>query len=355
MRDIFRHMNTKAFRLGLVVVIVVLAGGIYLFNRGHEATSPKSEEERQKLLAVSDLDTLKNRDSALRDASSSLIRLAAGFNPMAKERALEWSKSPNKDQKLAAAEALGLIFDQDAQTALLELEKSEDPALVARMAKGVSHRPDEDRVQWMKRLEAKFSQSSEARLEILSGLIKIDLESKSKDTYLGELIKMARTSKDLELSAKAYSRALGQGPRHPEVIKLIHDRIDSSKDVQEKAMSLRHLALIQDPKSLEVFEKFAKDPAPELRRAALQVIPNICPEKRWIVLNDIIKTERDRSVVSVALEVPKMLNESNSKDTYNDWLKIGDLSESEKEVIRAHIQSLEAKTQESAPCNKGTL
>lgn len=337
-------MNKK---IGLLVGILIVVASVSAFflTRTREATSPESEEKRQQLLAVSDIDSLKDPNSPPRDQALALLRLATQDHLLAKEKALEWSNSSNVQLRQAAAESLAIIFDEKSKEALATLLKTEkDPTLLSRIAKGVAYRNSEERLQWLKE-HSKLDQ-----LEVQSGIIKLSSDPAEKNKALGELMKLARETKDSRLSTRAYSRVMSLAPHNKEVIQLIRERVYSSKDEQEKAMSLRHLALIKDPKALEVFEKFSKDPSAVLRKTALQVIPSLCPETRWNVLNALIHSERDRSVVGLVIEMPKILREENTNSIYTEWLALEDLSESEKIKIRENIQFLKTSDLNVGPC-----
>jgi len=344
-------MKVQKFVPAIIVTALLFAAAVFYLTRSREATSPPTEAERFRIQLAADLDTLMNPKAAHRDQISALLRLANEKNSLSKEKAKEWSNSSTLGLRAGAAEALGLIDDEESRTQVKTLIKVEkNPTVLSRLAIGLAHKYSPERLKFLEDLAAQNKSASELRVNILSSLIKISQDDKVKNEAFSELLKIAKSKGDPTLSSRAYTSAMSLGPRKAEVAALIRERVLSSSNEQEKALGFRHLALIKDPKAQEVFEKFVSSESSFLRRTAIEMIPTLCPKDRWQILNERIKSDRDRSVVGVVIDIPLALNEETSVKTYNEWLKLEDLAETEKQKIRSNLQNLEAHSSGSTPC-----
>jgi HEAT repeat protein len=305
-------MSKKATVSILVALVVLSIVSLIAFKKGYipRWSSPKSkvltESERLAELRKKDLATLSSSTSLEGDVYAALVRLAQTHDPIARQEAVKRNKNESILIRKGVAQALGSFDDEESVEILVRMMNDSNSSVREAAIEGLGKRTGGNRQKILQEM-LKKTRSRVEKFLILSSLVNLAPSQDAKEFIIKQIVDMIGTESNESLATRASFTVMGLNPRSPNVIGLVVRVLKANRPLQLVPQAIRHLGAIGHPWLKENLDKLMTYPEPSTRQAAIQVLHFVCPSNRWSILEQVMSSERDRSVADAALRETVMM------------------------------------------------
>jgi HEAT repeat protein len=294
--------NPKTVRLVAIALGLVIASlGIWKL-RHRRPGSPRNEAERVAELLKHDRESLANPRASDAEIYGAMVRLAQRKEPIARQEAVKRAKSDRRLLREGAANALGFFDDPESSATLQALLSDADPTVRVQAIRGLGNLPLAGRETLLRQLLARPNLNAQERVAGLESLLRVSSTSTAKSDAVGELVKMARDSRDPNLALHSAMTVVSLAPRDERVISLLRDELEKHSNPALEPTAIRHLSAVQDPWVRKNLSRLLDSPQSQTRLAAVQSTHMACPDDRWSMLEKVMTSERDKLVVVASIQ-----------------------------------------------------
>ena len=351
-------MDAKKSTWVLAIVGVLLLCGVgvvvrlgWIPNRFAKKSPIATEGDRIADLREKDLKSLSQTGVPDGIYYSALIRLAQMKDLVAKQEAIKKSTSQSVILRRAAAQALGYFDDEESLNASIELLKDSDFLIRSAVLNGFGQGQGEKREKLLHEISKRKNLKSSERHMILASLIKVTPTQQKKDTYTHQLIDELEEEKDPIEVMRTCVQLMGMRSRDQRLLELLRKVVQKEKTLDFVMVAIRHLATVGDSWLKEQFTKLLDSSEPKVRITLIQVMHFACPAQRWTLLDHVIDSDRDRTVVDSALQEIPLMPGPDAKALLDRKIASNTLGGIEKELAKKLRAGMATSTAVD-PCNR---
>jgi HEAT repeat protein len=251
-----------------------------------------------------DRDTVLDPNSAPSFVFSAIVRLGSYARP--EDQALIQELAGRRDgvYRAGAADALGFYDDSICLETLRKLLTDSDPMVRMRAIRGLGHRKSAERETLLGSLLGQSALAPEQKVVALSSLVKAAPAETVRNRAVGELVKLASASGNASVASGALRELIDAAPNDPSSMELFNQALLSNKNELLQPQMIRSLSAARSPWLRKNYRKFMEHPSAMNRLAAVQSLPAACPQERWAMLESLLRTEKDQTVLQFALRAP---------------------------------------------------
>lgn len=258
-----------------------------------------------------DLKILSQSDSSDAITSGALVRLGKLGYPAALKAALAKSKSKSPMIRLSCANALGYFETPDSLKALSQLITDEEKRVRIQAIRGLSLRRSAARNKILQNaLMTSLLSNDEEKQALYLSLGEITSDPKVKENSIQELLKLSKEGFDGNLAIQATMHLISLVPEHKDVLEMLRKTLRAGGQPIIQAVAVRHLSYYKDPWLKKNLELIRNNQSVDVRMALVQSIHVLCPERRWELLESILKEDDDpnlrRKTIEEIAQLPKM-------------------------------------------------
>jgi hypothetical protein len=296
---------TNVIRIGIAAVgAAVLIFGVYKVWKPQPKTGPQAGNERVAQMLKQDKANLSKADARDFEIHGALLRLSQRGDQLGRTEAIKRAKSESAMIRQGVANALGYFEDDESFTTLKSLLGDKEQPVRVHAIYGLGHKRNKNREDLLQELLKKKDLAGEERIAVISSLLRVVNSPELRNEAVGTLLSLAKDTKNPTLSDHAVRMAVSMAPRDQRVTEMLRGMLNDKPSLSVEATAVRHLATTKDPWVRKHLRQFAESKSPQTRLAVVQSLHVACPDDRWSLLEKIVQSESDRSVLSAALRAP---------------------------------------------------
>lgn len=340
--------NNKYFWPLLTIVLVFFAMGIFkLINTKKKMSSEKTDKnqiviEANKSDKAALEDFLKESQVPENQIYGAMIRQGQDGDSVALEVAKKLVASPSKYLREGAAQTLGYFADEKILSELSTLSKDAEESVrifalesLATLKSAAREKVAEDKIQDQK-------MTASEKITLLGSLYKLRTDNEKQKKDLEQIIALAK-QKDTEIAKVATIKAMQISADNKLVKDLMVEKIKNSKDDNLRGVAIRTLANSNDGWLKEHLAELSQNAGAGVRIASIQSVHRLCPENKWMVLENVILKDKEESVVNHALEELLFLEKAKAMMLLAKVSKNNSLADYRKQSVEKFLESLRNK------------
>lgn len=314
--------------VGVILLVIGLLGlSIYHFyGKGRVDLAAlgraKTEPERIKMLNGYDKAHLSDRNSKPGEVFAALVRLAQQNDPVGLQEALSRQSSEVKVIREGVAAALGYYEDKDSLESLAQLLKDPERSVRIQAIYSLSRKQTPSREKLLNEVLNRKDLESDEKIASYASVLQFSRSNETKSAVIGKMADEIQKSKDVNQKLQGILILTQSGVRDPKINELLRVILMDKSAQPLVPLAIRSLSVRQDPwlakeKNLLPFTKNKEAP---VRSAILQSIHQLCPEKRWEILDNMFNAETEPRVIRAAIEALRVMPGIEAETLAKRWL-----------------------------------
>lgn len=277
-----------------------------------------------------------------------VIRLGQVGDNTALEVAKKLVANESRLLREGAAQALSYFPDQNILKEVDVLLKDKEESVRVFAIEGLSVLKSQEREKMAEEKQKQSDLSTNEKVAVLGSLYKLRSQNEKQKKDLENLLGLAVGS-DKTLSQKASLKAMQIAFEAKPVKEMMIEKVKNSKDETVKTVAIRNLANANDPWLREKLLELSQNPNPAIKIAAIQSLHRVCPENRWQIIENIIKKEKEESIVNHALEELLFIERAKSLMLLTKLSKDKDISPVRLKTLESYAAEI-TKKQDVSVC-----
>ncbi len=308
-------MKNNSNKILFFSFLIILIGGIYFFvtkqkssdSQGKKATDEydiKLAEYRKTLQAYEN----GNLDDKYK-VYEALIRLGEVKDALALKLAIDFSKEEILLLREGSAQTLAYYPDEKSTEVLMTLLSDKEASVREFAARGLGKSQSKERLELVRKMLTDNKMNFKERLALLTSFRNLAADAESKSWALNQIVNVANDKNSSEITAREEAALLlvQIAPYDEATKKVIQNQVLEGSSEKVLGVGIRLLATNQDPWIIPQLSKLSEHKSPIVRKAVIQSLHRNCPAHRWELMNRIMKSETDKSVIETGLREAALL------------------------------------------------
>jgi hypothetical protein len=351
---------SKIVGLSAAALVVVVGVVILLTRAGRDKKSQNPEsrfshvdrgprdgvslEEQARRQNEADQKVLSTPGASVPQVFAALLRLGQRQDPIARQSAMQRLNDKNDTVREAVAASLGYFDDSESETALSKLVKDPVPKVRIRAITALGMRRLPVREKKLEAIVAEPGLSPSEYIAAAMSLLKISNEGSTRERAIARMVEMAQSSKTPPaVAGNAAMSIISVAPNDPKVRALLRDFAAHPKNPDLAALSIRQLALMGDSEAKSLLPKLIDNANAHVRSAAVLSIPMLCPADRWTLVENILRSDRDRTVVDSGFQILRLMSPAEGRALLQRLVDSKALQGDEQKTAEAMMSELSRK------------
>lgn len=334
----------------MVVLTGLALGGSFLWNRSRPLTSNTDETGNYSEVKQleRDREVLETGRGTPHEIYGALLRLSRNQEAIARTEALKRVAHPETLMREGAAQALGFFNDDESLEALRSLLKDKEVSVRIFAVHGLGSKAGELRERELRALLEQTELDDATKVAVHASLYKASADAATKEEQLKRLSELALAGDDTA-NTEAVSQLSSIAPESPVSMNVLRQKVSQAKNERAVSLAIRQLSSLNDDWIKRNLKTLAANQSPRIRLAVVQSLHRVCPEDRWSILGDILKKERDTSVVRAGIEESQILGGERAAQFLQELLAAGQLDEDMTKMAQA-VKERAEQSPSGDPC-----